>query len=128
MEQKQETILIVDDDKFLVNLYQKKFTADGWETETALSANEALQKLRNGFSPAAILFDIVMPGVDGAAFLAALKKEKLGEGTALIALTNQSDQATIEKIKGLGVAGYIVKASSVPSEVVELVKGLVEKR
>jgi AmiR/NasT family two-component response regulator len=34
-------------------------------------------------------------------------------------LTNESDPSKIEKAKSLNVAGYIVKATLIPSEVVE---------
>lgn len=119
-----KSILIVDDDKFLVSLYQKKFAAAGWSVETALSGSEALQKLRDGLAPSAVLFDMVMPGVDGLAFLEAVKKEKLARGATLISLTNQGDPEHLEKAKTLGIAGYIVKASSIPSEVVEHVTAL----
>lgn len=128
MNTSQKSILIVDDDKFLVTLYQKKFGAEGWGVEAALSASDALQKLRDGYAPAAVLFDLVMPGVDGAQFLTALHKEKLAPHAALVALTNQSDADSMEKIKALGVAGYIVKASSIPSEVVEMLGNMVEKK
>lgn len=123
-DQTAKSILIVDDDKFLVLLYQKKFTAAGWSVTTALSGNEALQKLRDGLEPSAVLFDMVMPGVDGIAFLDTVKKEKLAPHAALISLTNQSDPEHTERAKTLGIAGYIVKASSIPSEVVEHVTAL----
>lgn len=123
-DQPTHTILIVDDDKFLVSLYQKKFSAAGWSVATALSGSEALQKLRDGLTSSVVLFDMVMPGVDGLAFLEAVKKEKLAPRAALIALTNQGDPEHLERAKTLGIAGYIVKASSIPSEVVEHVTAL----
>lgn len=123
-DQSSKSILIVDDDKFLVSLYQKKFSAAGWNVETALSGSEALQKLRDGLTPSVVLFDIVMPGVDGLAFLEMVKKEKLAPHAALISLTNQGDPEHLERAKTLGIAGYIVKASSIPSEVVEHVLAL----
>lgn len=129
MEQNKKTVFIVDDDKFLVTLYQKKFAIAGWDASVAQSATEALQKLRDGFAPSAIVFDIIMPAVDGIAFVETIKKEKLAPHTALVALTNQGQEdGTIEKVKALGVAGYIVKASLIPSEVVEMVQKIVDAR
>ena len=117
--EKQKTILIVDDDKFLRSLYQAKFAKEGFVVEVAQSASEALQKIRDGLIPSVIIFDIIMPGIDGVAFVETLKREKLAPRAALVALTNQGQaDGNIEKVKSLGVDGYIVKASMIPSEVV----------
>ena len=124
----KQSILIVDDDKFLLNMYQAKFGISGYVAEVSLSANEALQKLRDGLEPSAILFDIIMPGVDGVEFLKIVKKEKLASGAAFVALTNQGQSDSIEQLKEIGVDGYIVKASTIPSEVVSIVKRIVEKK
>jgi len=127
MSTAKKSILVVDDDKFLIALYQKKFTSEGWEVETALSAVEALQKLRNGLAPSAVVFDIIMPGIDGVEFLKTMHSEKLAANSAKIALTNQSETENVEKIKTLVIDDYIVKASMIPSEVVDEVKKIVEK-
>ena len=117
--EKQKTILIVDDDKFLCSLYQAKFAKEGFAVEVAQSAGEALQKIRDGLAPSVVMFDIIMPGIDGVAFVETLKREKLAPHAALVALTNQGQaDGNIERVKSLGVDGYIVKASMIPSEVV----------
>lgn len=128
MGEKQKSVLIVDDDKFLVELYRKKFAEEGWEAQGALSASEALQKLRDGFAPSVIMFDMVMPGTGGEAFLRATQKEKLAPHAATVALTNQSELEARENMEALGVSRYIVKASAIPSEVVEAVKELAAKK
>ncbi len=115
------TILLVDDDKFLVDMYGLKFTAAGFAVQICLSGNDALQSLRDGLKPTVILFDLTMPELDGFGFLKALGDEHLAEGALKIALTNQSDEAEKTKVSELGVARYIVKASMIPSEVVNTV-------
>lgn len=114
-------ILLVDDDKFLVDMYGMKFTSAGFAVHICLSVKDALQVLHEGFKPAAILFDITMPEIDGFGFLQSLKDEHLGERALKIALTNQSDESDKEKATELGATSYIVKASMIPSEVVNTV-------
>lgn len=122
-------ILIVDDDKFLLNMYSQKFEKGGYRAEGCLSAAEALNVLRNGFDPDAILFDLTMPEEDGFAFLRSLAEEHLGERAVKIAVTNQNLETEKEKARELGASHYIVKASTIPSEVVNMVGGfLSEKR
>ena len=124
---KKQSVLLVDDDQFLLNMYSLKFTNSGFEVETAGSAVGALQKLRDGLTPSMVLCDLVMPSMDGLEFIKRMKEEKLSPSSAIVVLTNQSQSAEIEKAKELGVDGYIVKASTIPSEVVEEVKKILEK-
>ena len=120
-------VLLVDDDQFLLNMYTLKFKNSGFEVETGNTAAAALQKLRDGLVPDMILCDLVMPGVDGLELIKKVKEEALASHSKIVVLTNQGQSADIEKAKSLGVDGYIVKASTIPSEVVEEVKKILAK-
>ncbi|MSU56077.1 MAG: response regulator [Candidatus Taylorbacteria bacterium] len=124
----KQRLLLIDDDQFLLNMYSLKFKTSGFEVETANSAMVALQKLRDGFVPTVILCDLVMPGTDGLALIRQMKDEHLSPSSAVIVLSNQSQSAEIEQAKELKVDGYIVKASTIPSEVVEEVKNILAKK
>lgn len=115
-------ILLVDDDKFLLDMYSNKFTKDGFEVKTALGGQDALDKLKE-FHPDIIVADVVMPEMDGLELMENIKKENLAPNAVLIMLTNQGDSYDIDRAKNLHLHGYIVKATSIPSEVVsEVVK------
>ena len=122
------SVLLVDDDKFLMDMYGMKFAGNGYQVQTCLSATEALDAIRAGFKADAIVFDLVMPEKDGFSLLEDLKSGQLAKGSALIALTNQSDDAEKQKAESLGVHRYIVKASMIPSEVVGVVGEEIAKR
>jgi len=62
-----------------------------------------------------------MPELDGFAFLKMLSDEHLADGVLKIVLTNQSDESERAKAAELGASKYIVKASMIPSEVVNTV-------
>lgn len=124
MEEKtpnKHTILLVDDDQFLRDMYSVKFREHGFEVETAESASEAFDQIKGGFAPDIILFDVVMPGMDGYGFLEKLKTENVGATAIKIALSNQGGDSDIEKAKSLGASDYIIKANTTPSEVVSRV-------
>ena len=121
------TILLTDDDKFLLDMYGMKFTQNGYKVELCLSANQALISLRAGLKPDVILFDLTMPELDGFAFLKVLSDEHLAEGVLKIALTNQNSEPEKTKAAELGASSYIVKASMIPSEVVNTVNAELAK-
>lgn len=118
---KKGVILLVDDDKFLLDMYGMKFSQGDYTVEACLSGNEALGVLRGGFQPDVLLFDLTMPELDGFTFLKALSDEHLATNAIKIALTNQSDESEKAKALEMGASRYIVKASMIPSEVVNTV-------
>lgn len=110
-------LYLVDDDRFLLDMYAVKFKAGGHDVTAFQSAEEALAALRDKPAPDAILLDIVMPNIDGFEMLETIRKENLVPTMKKIVLSNQGQESDIEKAKALGAIGYIVKASAIPSEV-----------
>lgn len=120
----KKSILLLDDDELLRDMYSVKFKEQGFIVETADSVENGLERLRGGLSPHAIVFDMVMPGRDGYDFLETMMSEKLAPQAIKIALSNQGGDTDVEKARALGATGYIIKANSVPSEVVAKVIAL----
>lgn len=114
-------VFIVDDDKFLLDMYTFKFKEKGFEVIQAFGGVDALNKLKGGIVPDAILLDVVMPVMDGFDFLKVIRSEKLAPEAKVIILSNLGQPADIEKSHELGANGYVIKASATPSEVVEKV-------
>ena len=114
-------IFIVDDDKFLLDMYTFKFKEKGFDVIQAFGSVDALNKLKGGISPDVILLDVVMPAMDGFELLSIIKKENLVPNAKVIILSNLGQPTDVEKGRSLGAAGYVIKASATPSEVVEKV-------
>lgn len=110
-------LYLVDDDRFLLDMYAVKFKAAGHEVTAFQNGEEALAALRDKPAPDALLLDIVMPGIDGFEILETIRKENLAPTTKVIVLSNQGQESDIDRAKKLGAAGYIIKASAIPSEV-----------
>ena len=123
----KKKILIVDDDKFLLSMYSIKFNKNGFEVKTATGGQDALFLIKDGFVPDILLLDLIMPVMDGFALYEAIKKDNLLPNLVTIMLTNQGLNSDINKAKELGVQGYIVKATTIPSEVVEEVVEIYNK-
>jgi CheY-like chemotaxis protein len=118
--------MLIDDDRFLLDMYSLKFKNKGLDIVTADGSAQALERLRGGEKPDVILLDIIMPNMDGLELLKILRDEKLIQDVVVIMLTNQSDET--EKAKELGADGYIVKATTIPSEVVDQVLEIHNKK
>lgn len=128
MEGEKKKILIVDDDNFLLDMYALKFSQNNFEVHTAQSGMGVLEKLRGGLKPDVMLIDIIMPEMDGFEALSQINKENLIPDCVKIILSNKSEQGDIEQGQKLGVAGYIVKASSTPTEVIAQVVKILEAK
>ncbi len=115
---KNRKVLIVDDDRFLLNMYSVKFKKFGFDVDTGASGQEVLTKLRDGLVPDVVLLDVVMPSMDGIELLENIRKENLIPNALVIMLSNQNQQGDVDRARNLGISSYIVKASSIPSEVV----------
>jgi len=116
---KKYKIYLVDDDRFLLDMYSMKFKSAGMDVTACQGGNFVLEKLREGNPPDAILLDVVMPEVDGFAVLETINRENLAPKTKVIILSNQGQDSDVDRATKLGAAGYIIKASAIPSEVLE---------
>ena len=112
-------VYLVDDDRFLLDLYAVKFKNAGHEASVFSGGEDLLAALRKkgAAQPNAILLDLIMPGMSGFEALETIRKEHLAEGSKIIILSNQGQDSDIEKAKQLSADGYIIKASAIPSEV-----------
>ena len=127
VEKKKNTVLIIDDDRLLLDMYSVKFREKGFDVEPVATAGDALKCLQQGLTPIAIVLDIIMPAMDGFEFLEALKKERLGSNPVIVVLSNHNEKDGIDRAKKLGAHSYIVKASTIPSDVVTKVIDAIEQ-
>lgn len=123
-----QKVFFVDDDKFLLDMYAVKFGKAGYDVKTADSTDSALKMLADGYAPDVMLLDIVMPGMDGLELAATIRKERLAPNAAIIMLTNQGASDDIARAKKLNVDGYIVKATTIPSEVLAEVEKIIASK
>jgi CheY-like chemotaxis protein len=123
----QQTVLIIDDDKFLLDMYALKFSQNGFSVVAEPAADRALERLRDGLKPDVILTDVLMPGMDGFTFLKHIQDEALAKNSKIIVLSNKGEKHDIDQGVSLGADGYIIKASMIPSEVVDKVRSIMDK-
>jgi CheY-like chemotaxis protein len=101
----QNTILVIDDDPTIHDLMKRFLTKQGFQVRTANSGLEGL-RLAKELQPEAITLDVMMPGMDGWAVLAALKADPETAHIPAIVMTIVDDQ---NLGYALGAADYILK-------------------
>jgi len=122
------SILIVDDDKFLLDMYAIKFKERGFKVDMAPNGTAALEKLESGKQPDVLLLDVVMPGMDGLELLRQVRAKKFVQDGVTIILSNLGQKEDIDKGLALGIDGYIIKASCTPTEVTNKVDEIVQRK
>lgn len=112
------TLYLIEDDGFLLDMYAQRFSMAGYTVVAKANPREALDQLRTGNKPQIIVTDLVMPGIDGFQLLETIRAEQLAPEAIIVVLSNLGEEEDIERAVKLGALGYIVKATSTPSEVV----------
>jgi CheY-like chemotaxis protein len=104
-----KTILIVDDDAASLVLVERVLEAEGYETKSASTPEQALEVLKD-WTPNAILLDIQLQGLDnGLEFSRRLKSNVATTTIPIIAFTAYSDTWTEAEARAAGCDGYLVK-------------------
>ena len=57
-------LLIIDDDEFLLDIYQHKLTKEGYEVSISTNAESAFELMQKN-KPDLIILDLIMPGISG---------------------------------------------------------------
>ena len=84
--EEEKTILLVDDDLTLREMYEERMKAEGFNIIQATNGEEALKRARES-KPHVILLDIMMPKVNGFDVLKELKSDPELKDIPVIVLT-----------------------------------------
>jgi two-component system, OmpR family, alkaline phosphatase synthesis response regulator PhoP len=118
-------ILVVDDEKDIVQLIRYNLEREGFKVESASEGNEALRKA-NEVKPDLILLDIMLPGKDGYEVMKSLNQNEKTANIPVIFLTAKS--AEFDEVLGLelGADDYVVKPIS-PRKLVSRIRAVLRR-
>jgi CheY-like chemotaxis protein len=119
MDQKNVSILLVEDDSFISGMYQTKLSNLGFQIEVIEDGEAAAARLQQDPLPDLILLDIVLPKMDGFEILEAIRQSDRTKDLPVILLTNLGQKPDVERGMQLGANDYIIKAHYTPTEVVD---------
>lgn len=99
----QRLLLVVEDDFEVAETLNDFLTDEGFRIVTARNGKDALEQLRAGLRPAAILLDLLMPEMDGWQF----RREQVADddlrGIATVIFTAASPPETRARMPGVEV-------------------------
>ncbi len=119
-------ILLVEDDLFLIDIYNVKLKESGFLVDVAEDGESGLKKaLENNYD--LIILDIVLPCIDGRDVLRKIKAEENLKNVPVIILSNLGQKNEIEEGMKLGASKYLIKAHYTPSEMVEEITNILKE-
>jgi len=122
-----KSILLVEDDPFLIDIYTTKLKESGFGVEVASDGESALRKVKEK-EPDLVILDIVLPQLDGWEILRQIKSDPKLKNIKIIILSNLGQKEEVEKGVELGAVKYLIKAHYTPSQVVEEIKEIYGKQ
>lgn len=115
-------ILIVEDDKILLEMYQDKFLKENFAVITAENGKIGLERTLTE-KPDIILLDLMMPVMDGKRMLSKLRDFPQFKKLPVIVLTNAGEVDNIKETQRYDNAcEFLIKSNVSVEEVVERVK------
>ncbi len=115
------TILVIEDEKMLAEMYRDKLERSGFKVHSAFDAEEGLE-MAIKVKPSLILLDILLPRENGISFLEKMRQKKEISSIPVIAFSNFDDSQTKVSAQKLNVKDYLIKTDYTPKEIVEKIK------
>ncbi len=114
-------IVVVEDEPAILEMYKMKLESSDFEAFTAEDGQQGLKVIEES-KPDLVLLDIKMPVMSGDEMLEKLRETDWGADIRVIVLTNISRDEAPHNLRFLGVDRYIVKAHFTPTQVIDVVK------
>ncbi|MCA9372920.1 response regulator [Candidatus Woesebacteria bacterium] len=120
----QQSILLVDDDELIRDLYSEVLTDANFHVDAAKDGKEGLEMMKKGGYDV-VLLDLIMPELDGVTVLRKFRDAEVKNANRhIIVLTNLDFQPTLEEAMELGAESYLIKSAHTPDEVVQQVAAM----
>lgn len=120
------TVLLIEDDPLLYEMYKMKFDVSKLHLLVSHGGYDGLAVAKRE-KPDLILLDIKMDDLNGFEVLKRLKADPSLQNIPVFLLTNMGEKDNAEKGLKLGAEAYIMKAKVLPSEIVAKVTARLQK-
>lgn len=115
------TVLLVEDDSLMADLYGSILTINKFTVEHVSTGKLVLEKAKET-KPIIIILDLMMPDMNGLEAIEQLKKDPETKGIPVIMFSNYIDNEIMQQAMDKGAARYAVKSEYKPHAFLELIK------
>ncbi len=123
MEDKAQRILIIEDDRFISEMYARTLRKAGYTVEESMTGPEGLTKAKQG-GWYIILLDIMLPDKTGVEIIQEIRdsgNSAIAEVKIIIMTNFEQDDATRQSMEKLA-DGYLIKAEITPRRMLEIIQ------
>lgn len=114
-------LLIVEDERIIREPFMILLQAQGYDVDEAANGQEALELCRHTTYDL-ILLDLMMPVMDGVAFLQQASLHTTAPNTRVVVMSNLSSGTMLTEALELGANGHAIKSDLAPRDVIALVQ------
>lgn len=118
----KKTILIVDDEELLLEIYEAVFREEGFNVFIAKDGQEAWDILEKGAAPDIVFTGIKMPRMDGFTLVSKMRQNPKFAAIPVAISSHRGLTEHEEEAKNLGVSDFIIQGVTPPPEVVKRIK------
>lgn len=119
-------ILVVEDDKYLADVFLTKLNKEGFDVIQAFNGDDAIIMIKK-YHPNLVLLDIIMPKKDGFDVLKEVKEDETIRDIPVIIMSNLGQEDDVITGKKLGATDYLIKTNISLSDVVKKIKQYTKK-
>lgn len=123
----QKKILLIEDEDLLRDLYKRQLEIAGLPTDAFPNGKSGLESLQKNTYDL-VLLDIMLPDTNGLSILKQIRQNLINKDALVVLLTNLGQESVIKEGFELGANGYLIKALYTPDQIVEEVKGMLDKK
>ena len=111
-------VMIIEDDRYLVELIADEFTRAGWNNVTKCPTPAIGLRQMKEKKPDLILLDMLLPGMNGMELLKLKNADPQLASIPVMVISNLGNKEEVDEATNLGVKDYIVKANFSPKDIV----------
>ncbi len=118
-------ILLVEDDKLVAGIYQRKLAEAGFEVTVAEDGLAAMKQLLV-LLPDLVVLDLLMPKLSGVDVLRFIRQQRELASTRVIVFSNAFLSRLGEEVTAIGVDEMVVKSAVTPASLVETIHRILQ--
>jgi two-component system, chemotaxis family, chemotaxis protein CheY len=119
-------ILVIDDDQFFAKTLEAALPKEKYQLISAEDGEVGLEKLKSE-KPDLVILDLMMPKLDGTAFLKKLQESTDLPKVPILVSSNLSSVKKISDVMAMGAVGYVIKSDESLQSIVQDIERVLEQ-